>query len=67
MKIVQLFTSREEIEKEKIRELMEKHQNAWLKNSCVQLIFLPVAEIVFIHYGRFDCLGTVDCRKCCQY
>ena len=45
MKIVQLFT-REEIEKEKFREINEKHQNAWLKTVWYNSIFFPVAEIV---------------------
>ncbi len=45
MKIVQLFT-REEIEKEKFREINEKHQNAWLRTVWYNSIFFPVAEIV---------------------
>ncbi|SHJ77736.1 ABC-type multidrug transport system, ATPase and permease component [Arenibacter nanhaiticus] len=45
MKIVQLFT-REQIEKEKFREINEKHQNAWLKTVWYNSIFFPVAEIV---------------------
>lgn len=45
MKIVQLFT-REEIEKEKFREINEKHQNAWLKTVWYNSIFFPIAEIV---------------------
>lgn len=45
MKIVQLF-NREEIEKEKFREINEKHQNAWLKTVWYNSIFFPVAEIV---------------------
>ncbi|MCK0188369.1 ABC transporter ATP-binding protein [Arenibacter sp. F20364] len=45
MKIVQLFT-REEIEKEKFREINERHQNAWLKTVWYNSIFFPVAEIV---------------------
>lgn len=45
MKIVQLFT-REEKEKEKFREINEKHQNAWLKTVWYNSIFFPVAEIV---------------------
>tara|TARA_R110002049_G_scaffold72010_3_gene185646 strand:- start:2175 stop:3941 length:1767 start_codon:yes stop_codon:yes gene_type:complete len=45
MKIVQLFT-REEIEKEKFREINEKHQNAWLRTVWYNSIFFPIAEIV---------------------
>ena len=45
MKIVQLFT-REEIEREKFREINEKHQNAWLKTVWYNSIFFPIAEIV---------------------
>ncbi|MFI8605589.1 ABC transporter ATP-binding protein [Cellulophaga baltica] len=45
MKIVQLF-NREEIEKEKFREINEKHQNAWLKTVWYNSIFFPIAEIV---------------------
>src|SRR5690606_5066085 len=45
MKIVQLFT-REEIEKEKFREINEKHQNAWLKTVWYNSIFFPIADIV---------------------
>lgn len=45
MKIVQLFT-REEIEKEKFREINEKHMNAWLKTVWYNSIFFPIAEIV---------------------
>lgn len=45
MKIVHLF-NREEIEKEKFREINEKHQNAWLKTVWYNSIFFPIAEIV---------------------
>ncbi|NJB72565.1 ABC-type multidrug transport system fused ATPase/permease subunit [Saonia flava] len=45
MKIVQLF-NREAIEKEKFREINEKHQNAWLKTVWYNSIFFPIAEIV---------------------
>lgn len=45
MKIVQLFT-REKIEKEKFREINEKHQDAWLKTVWYNSIFFPIAEIV---------------------
>ena len=45
MKIVQLF-NREEIEKEKFRDINEKHQNAWLKTVWYNSIFFPIAEIV---------------------
>lgn len=44
MKIVQLF-NRETIEKEKFRNINEKHQNAWLKTVWYNSIFFPVAEI----------------------
>ncbi|WP_165747926.1 ABC transporter ATP-binding protein [Cellulophaga sp. Z1A5H] len=45
MKIVQLF-NREEIEKEKFREINEKHKDAWLKTVWYNSIFFPIAEIV---------------------
>lgn len=45
MKIVQLFT-REEIEKEKFRQINEKHRDAWLKTVWYNSIFFPIAEIV---------------------
>ncbi len=45
MKIVQLFT-REEIEKEKFREINEKHMNAWLRTVWYNSIFFPIAEII---------------------
>ncbi|MDX1365170.1 MAG: ABC transporter ATP-binding protein, partial [Arenibacter latericius] len=40
MKIVQLFT-REEIEKEKFREINEKHKKAWLRTVWYNSIFFP--------------------------
>lgn len=46
MKIVQLF-NREEIEREKFREINEKHQNAWLKTVWYNSIFFPIAEISY--------------------
>ncbi|WP_350291366.1 ABC transporter ATP-binding protein [uncultured Croceitalea sp.] len=45
MKIVQLF-NREEIEKEKFREINEKHQNAWLRTVWYNSIFFAVAELL---------------------
>lgn len=45
MKIVQLF-NREKIEKEKFREINDKHQKAWLKTVWYNSIFFPIAEIV---------------------
>ncbi len=45
IKIVQLF-NREEVEKEKFREINEKHKNAWLKTVWYNSIFFPIAEIV---------------------
>ncbi|MEH6679156.1 MAG: ABC transporter ATP-binding protein [Sediminicola sp.] len=45
MKIVQLFV-REQIEREKFREINEKHQDAWLKTVWYNSIFFPIAEIV---------------------
>ncbi len=44
MKIVQLFT-REDIEREKFREINKKHRDAWLKTVWYNSIFFPVAEI----------------------
>ncbi|MFT7188506.1 MAG: ATP-binding cassette subfamily B multidrug efflux pump, partial [Sediminicola sp.] len=45
MKIVQLF-NREKLEREKFREINEKHQNAWLKTVWYNSVFFPIAEIV---------------------
>ncbi|QWX82848.1 ABC transporter ATP-binding protein [Cellulophaga sp. HaHaR_3_176] len=45
MKIVHLF-NREEIEKEKFREINKKHRDAWLKTVWYNSIFFPIAEIV---------------------
>ncbi|MCM4173411.1 ABC transporter ATP-binding protein [Arenibacter sp. TNZ] len=66
MKIVQLFT-REEIEKEKFREINEKHQNAWLKTVWYNSIFFPVAEIVssitvglIVWYGGLQNVASIN-------
>lgn len=66
MKIVQLFT-REEIEKEKFREINEKHQNAWLKTVWYNSIFFPVAEIVssitvglIVWYGGLQNVANIN-------
>ena len=45
MKIVQLF-NREQIEKEKFREINENHQNAWLRTVWYNSIFFAVAELL---------------------
>ncbi|MCM4169558.1 putative ABC transporter ATP-binding protein [Arenibacter antarcticus] len=66
MKIVQLFT-REEIEKEKFREINEKHQNAWLKTVWYNSIFFPIAEIVssitvglIVWYGGLQNVANIN-------
>lgn len=66
MKIVQLFT-REEIEKEKFREINEKHQNAWLKTVWYNSIFFPIAEIVssitvglIVWYGGLQNVASIN-------
>ncbi|UII75062.1 ABC transporter ATP-binding protein/permease [Flagellimonas sp. HMM57] len=60
MKIVQLF-NREEIEKEKFREINEKHQNAWLKTVWYNSIFFPIAEISYsIGIGLVVYFGVIQ-------
>ncbi|MEA1784668.1 ABC transporter ATP-binding protein [Arenibacter sp. GZD96] len=66
MKIVQLFT-REDIEKEKFREINEKHMNAWLKTVWYNSIFFPIAEIVssitvglIVWYGGLQNVANID-------
>ncbi|GGW27639.1 ABC transporter ATP-binding protein [Arenibacter certesii] len=66
MKIVQLFT-REEIEKEKFREINEKHKNAWLKTVWYNSIFFPIAEIVssitvglIVWYGGLQNVANIN-------
>lgn len=60
MKIVQLF-NREEIEKEKFRNINEKHQNAWLKTVWYNSIFFPIAEISYsIGIGLVVYFGVIQ-------
>lgn len=60
MKIVQLF-NREEIEKEKFRDINEKHQNAWLRTVWYNSIFFPIAEISYsIGIGLVVYFGVVQ-------
>ncbi|WP_026811615.1 ABC transporter ATP-binding protein [Arenibacter latericius] len=66
MKIVQLFT-REEIEKEKFREINEKHKKAWLRTVWYNSIFFPIAEIVssitvglIVWYGGLQNVANIE-------
>ena len=60
MKVVQLF-NREAIEKEKFREINEKHQNAWLKTVWYNSIFFPIAEISYsIGIGLVVYFGVIQ-------
>ncbi|MCL6265145.1 ABC transporter ATP-binding protein [Flagellimonas myxillae] len=60
MKIVQLF-NREEIEKEKFRNINEKHQNAWLRTVWYNSIFFPIAEISYsIGIGLVVYFGVIQ-------
>ncbi|BFP42194.1 ABC transporter ATP-binding protein [Flavobacteriaceae bacterium GF1] len=66
IKIVQLF-NREVIEKEKFREINEKHQNAWLKTVWYNSIFFPVAEIsnsigigLVVYFGVIQQIETMQ-------
>jgi ABC-type multidrug transport system fused ATPase/permease subunit len=66
MKIVQLFI-REDIEKEKFREINEKHMNAWLKTVWYNSIFFPIAEIVssitvglIVWYGGLQNVANIN-------
>lgn len=69
IKIVQLFT-REEIEKEKFRDINERHQNAWLKTVWYNSIFFPVAEIVssitvglIVWYGGLQNVANISTEE----
>lgn len=69
MKIVQLFT-REEIEKEKFREINEKHMKAWLKTVWYNSIFFPIAEIVssitvglIVWYGGLQNVANINTEE----
>jgi len=66
MKIVQLFT-REDIEREKFREINEKHRNAWIKTVWYNSIFFPVAEIsnsigigLVVYFGVIQQINSVQ-------
>ena len=66
MKIVQLFT-RESFEKEKFREINEKHKIAWLKTVWYNSIFFAVAELLgsiaiglVVYFGLLKNLGIAQ-------
>lgn len=46
IKIIQLF-NREELEKEKFRQINKNHQKAWLKTIWYNSIFFPFAELAY--------------------
>lgn len=69
MKIVHLF-NREEIEKDKFREINKKHRDAWLKTVWYNSIFFPIAEIVssvaiglIVWYGGLLNIANVDVNE----